>query len=103
VNRLTIVILMAFVAWVAWRLITQRMRRTIVARELSTQYIVLDEETRPDGTRQINQARAVSVSFVDVSQYEIFLRVAHLLWHNFKARPKAMGVAILNVLRRPRA
>lgn len=101
-NALSTIILMVFAAWVAWHLVTRRMRRTIVARELSTQSIVLDEERMPDGSRLIKDAQLLSVSFVDVSQYEIFLRVVRLLWHNFKARPRTMASAILNVLRRPR-
>lgn len=101
-RQLTAVILMVFVAWVAWRVGTYRMRRTIVARELSTQYIVLDEEQGKDGTRIIKDTQLVSVSFVPVSQYEIFRRLVHLLWHNARKRPRMMSAAILNVLRRPR-
>ena len=94
-------IFVVFGVWLGWRLITWKMRRTVVARELSTQYIVLEEEWK-DGVRIIKNAKPVGVALVDVTQYEIFRRIAHMLWHNAKKKPRWMLSAILNVLRRPR-
>lgn len=78
-RQLTAVILMVFVAWVAWRLVTYRMRRT---------WIAVDGGPR--------------TPIRMMTQYRFMVTLAETLWHNFRARPRMMGAAILQVLRRPR-
>jgi len=95
-------ILFVFVLWIVWRIITRRMRRTVVAMELSTQYIADESHVNNEGIRVITKATLLSVSPMPVTQYDVLCRFAHLLWHNAKARPRMMGKAVLKVLRRPR-
>lgn len=78
-QQLSAGILMVFALWVAWRLITRQMRRTLIL-----------VDTGPGTQKRV------------MSQYNFILTIARTLWHNFKARPRDMLTAILNVLRRPR-
>ena len=95
-------ILFVFVVWLVWRVITWRMRRTVVAYGMSTEYAVDESHVNEQGIRVITKATLLSVAPVPVTQYMVLCRFARLLWHNAKARPRMMGQAILKVLRRPR-
>ena len=72
-NALSIIILMLFAGWVGWRLATYRIRQSLV----------------------LYDGRVMT-------HYQLLVIFAKLLWHNARKRPRMMGAAILNVLRRPR-
>ena len=101
-DRLVQGIFIVFGVWIGWRLITRKMRRTVVAMGFSVQHEVLESHRNDDGVLVITKSRPISVSPVPITQYDVLIRTTRMLWNNAKKQPRLMGQVILSILRRPR-